>query len=549
MNHYFHTFRFFFPVRHATMRSWRYPALISEYFHFHTAPLCSADRFSVFCLPVRPFQRLASCALRPVSGVFVSCIWCLHVLRFASSRLVSWVLRLVSSSLVSCVFKSCVSKSCVSKSCVLRLIPYVLCLLSCVYSSNAQKMLTATEAVQIALENNYDIRLTRSDADIANLNNTKGNAGMLPIVNLVANETFTLSTFQQQLSNGNEFNALGAPFNNINAAVQLNWTLFDGKRMQMTKRRLEETAALGQLNLRNTVQQTAASVLQQYYDITRGRLTERALTELITLNEERLRIAEARLAAGFAAQTDALQAKIDLNQRRSDLLIQQTATAASKRALNNLLARDPSTEFETDDNLVNDYRPERADMLQKMQNNNAALLALQKNADVAALAVEEAARLNRLRINGVGQFTAIRADNGAGFLINNTQAGIVVGAGLVKPLYSGGNLRRQVDIARINAQQALLRREQQQLLLETELDNQLDVFQNQQQILVLEEENTVNARESLKVSTERFRLGQTNALEVQIAQNVLEQVLTRRNLSRFNLKTAEVRLKLLAGDL
>jgi len=410
-------------------------------------------------------------------------------------------------------------------------------------------MLTATEAVQIALENNYDIRLTRSDADIANLNNTKGNAGMLPIVNLVANETFTLSTFQQQLSNGNEFNALGAPFNNINAAVQLNWTLFDGKRMQMTKRRLEETAALGQLNLRNTVQQTAASVLQQYYDITRGRLTERALTELITLNEERLRIAEARLAAGFAAQTDALQAKIDLNQRRSDLLIQQTATAASKRALNNLLARDPSTEFETDDNLVNDYRPERADMLQKMQNNNAALLALQKNADVAALAVEEAARLNRLRINGVGQFTAIRADNGAGFLINNTQAGIVVGAGLVKPLYSGGNLRRQVDIARINAQQALLRREQQQLLLETELDNQLDVFQNQQQILVLEEENTVNARESLKVSTERFRLGQTNALEVQIAQNVLEQVLTRRNLSRFNLKTAEVRLKLLAGDL
>lgn len=410
-------------------------------------------------------------------------------------------------------------------------------------------VLTSTEAVQIALENNYDIRLSRADAAIARTNDTKGNAGMLPTVNLVANESFTLSTFQQHLANGSEFNALGAPFNSINAAVQLNWTLFDGKRMQTTKRRLEETAALGQLNLQNMVQQTAANVLQQYYDIARGRRTERALTEIIALNEERLRIAEARLVAGFAAQTDALQAKIDLNQRRADLLVQQAATEASKRALNRLLARDPSTPFETDENFVNEYQPERAAMLQKMEANNINLQALQKSVDVAAITVEEVSRFNRLRLNGIGQVTGLRADNGSGFLLNNTQVGIIIGAGITKPLYAGGNFRRQTEVAKLNAEQALLRREQQKLLLETELDNQLAIFQNQQQILVLEEENTVNARESLKVSTERFRLGQTNALEVQIAQNVLEQALSRRNVSRFNLKIAEVRLKLLAGEL
>lgn len=410
-------------------------------------------------------------------------------------------------------------------------------------------VLTPSEAVQIALAHHYDVRLARTDVQIAQLNNTKGNAGMLPVVNLTGNESFTLSTFQQKLANGNEFNALGAPFNAMNAALQVNWPLFDGGRMQYAKRRLEATETLSQLGLDNVAQQTTAAVLQQYYDIIRSRLAERATTEIIALNEERLRIAEARLAAGFAARTDALQARIDLNQRRADLLLQKAATEASKRSLNRLLARDPATPFETEENLTNDYRPNRDTLLQKMQSDNAALRVLQKGAEVAALSVEEIRRSDRLRINGSGQLTAARTDNGAGFLLNNTQAGVVVGAGIVKPLYAGGNFKRQTDVARVQAEQAHLRIEQQKLLLETTLDNQLALFKTQQEILTLEQDNTGVARESLNVSTERFRLGQTTALEVQIAQNVLEQALTRLNLAKFNLKLAEIQLRLLTGAL
>ena len=86
-------------------------------------------------------------------------------------------------------------------------------------------------------------------------------------------------------------------------------------------------------------------------------------------------------------------------------------------------------------------------------------------------------------------------------------------------------------------------------MLETELDNQIAFFEVQKQVLNLEEDNVKNARESLSVSTERFRLGQTTALETQTAQNTLEQALTRRNLVLFNLKTAELGLRTLAGDL
>lgn len=412
------------------------------------------------------------------------------------------------------------------------------------------QILTPEEAVRLALENNYDIRLSRADADIAKLNNIKANAGMLPTVNFVAGDNIGVNGVQvQNFADGRTIEAYGALNNSLTASVQLSWTLYDGRRMHIAKKRLEELEALGQLNLQNQVQQTTATVLQAYYEIVRSRLQERALAEVIVLNEERLRIAEARLAAGFAAQTDALQARIDLNQRRADLLNQQIATSAAKRALNRLLVRTPETPFDVDENLANVWSPDRNTLIQKVLSQNPGLISLQKNATVAALTADESKTLNKPRITGIGQFNTLRSDNASDFILNNTRAGLIVGASLVVPLYTGGNLKRQVEVAQVQAQQANLRVEAQRIAIETELDNQLAFFQIQQQVLTLEEDNVKNARENLNVSTERFRLGQTNALETQTAQNSLEQALARRNLVQYNLKVTEIQLRLLAGEL
>ncbi len=133
--------------------------------------------------------------------------------------------------------------------------------------------------------------------------------------------------------------------------------------------------------------------------------------------------------------------------------------------------------------------------------------------------------------------------------MNNSEAGITVGASLVVPLYTGGNVKRQVETAKVAAEQAMMRVENQRSIIETELDNQLAILKVQQQILSIENTNVDDARENLNISTERFRVGSTTGLEPQIAQNSLEQALVRRNLVLYNLKIAEFRLKLLAGAL
>jgi outer membrane protein len=414
--------------------------------------------------------------------------------------------------------------------------------------SVAAPLLTPEAAVELALANNYDIWLIRADADIAHLNNTRGNAGLLPTVNLVASDNFTLSAFQQQLANGSSFEALGAPFNTLNAGVQLNQTLFDGRRMHTTKQRLDALDQLGQTQLVAQVQATVAAVLLTYADIVRGENQERALREAIVLTEERRRIAEARLAAGFAAQTDALAAQLDLHQRQADLLTQQTNTTLARHALNRLLVRDANLDFSVDGNALSTDIPDRAVLLERLSTSNASLLTLQKAAEVARITQDETNRLAAPRLVGIAQANVVRADNGAGFLRNNSQAGITVGLAFSMPIYSGGNQNRLEQVAAVSAQQAQLRVENQRKTLEIELDNLLTLADMQRRLLALETQNIDIARQNLLVSTERFRLGQTTGLEVQIAQNTLEQVQTRRLQAQFGLQGIATQLRLLAGD-
>ncbi|MCS6928488.1 MAG: TolC family protein [Saprospiraceae bacterium] len=421
-------------------------------------------------------------------------------------------------------------------------------LLCCGKACVSQPLLTPEEAVTLALTQNFAIRLAEAEARIAQQNNTAGNAGRLPTINLALNETFTLSAFQQRLANGNEFNASGAPFNNLNSSLQVSWVIYENGRARFAQDRLQALEEQARLNVEATLQQTAAQILIAYYDVVRHRLQERAIEELIALNEERLRIAETRLTAGLAAQTEVLQARIDLHQLRSNLLLQRAATATAKNALNQLLARDPQTPFDVVLQMDVVYQPQRERLLERIRTAAPLLMALRKGAEAAMRAADEANAARGPRITANGQLVVVRTDNGAGFIRNNNQAGFAVGASLVLPLYNGGNLRRQVEIARIAAEQARLRVDAQQLELETALESQLNLFNQQKQAVEVESQNIQLARQSLTISTERFRLGQASALEIQAAQNTLEQALLRQNLALYNLKISEIQLRLLTAD-
>ena len=115
----------------------------------------------------------------------------------------------------------------------------------------SQDLLTVEEALATAIKNNYDIQLLRNDSALAALNKSYAKAAFFPRVNGTIGTVFNNNDTRQKLADGSERGASGIRSNNIQASVNLNWTVFDGLKMFATRDKLNEFVRLGELNIKN----------------------------------------------------------------------------------------------------------------------------------------------------------------------------------------------------------------------------------------------------------------------------------------------------------
>lgn len=158
----------------------------------------------------------------------------------------------------------------------------------------------------------------------------------------------------------------------------------------------------------------------------------------------------------------------------------------------------------------------------------------------------ERTRLPKINLNA-GYFYNLT--NQSSTVSLNRSFGPQIGATISVPVYLSGDINRQSNIARIQLSTASFRFEDYKLQLNTELQNALNHFENQLKLLQIETENTELTKENLEISIQRLRLGQTNSLEVHLAQEEFVQSATRLINFKYNLKMAETKLKQLMGDL
>ena len=119
---------------------------------------------------------------------------------------------------------------------------FVLLFSSDVFSQDT--LLTLEKAIEISLKNNYDIRISKNLTEQQENNNTLGNAGMLPDVDVKG--TFSKSSYslEQKYNSGSEVNHNASGATNTAADLGANWTIFDGLKMFNTKAKLSELSML-----------------------------------------------------------------------------------------------------------------------------------------------------------------------------------------------------------------------------------------------------------------------------------------------------------------
>ncbi len=404
----------------------------------------------------------------------------------------------------------------------------------------AQSLLTLDSAISIALQNNYDIVLAKNDSAVAHRNNTIGNAGMLPNLSVNGGASYGLTDIDQRFVNGTEIARDNVQSTNFNASANLNWTLFDGLRMFFAKRRLSMQESFSVMQLKERVQTTVAQVVVAYHEIVRQQQTVSAYKEAIALAEERLKIANTKVELGISAKTDALQARIDANARKAELLKQEALFEVAKQNLNTLLSRNPDLPF----TVSGEVKFEENLSVQALQEvkNNFLIQAAMVNVGIAKQLKKEANAQRSPVIVGNAAYSYSYAQSDAGFALFNQNYGLGLGVTVSMPIFNGFNINRQVKIASIELQSANTRLEQTKLQVAAGLKKSAREYEAAFNALRLEEENIGYARENITISTERFKLSQSTSIEFREAQKSYEDALLRLANARFDLKQAETEL-------
>jgi outer membrane protein len=413
----------------------------------------------------------------------------------------------------------------------------------------AAQQLSLQQAIDLALKKNFDIQVSRSEADMDKINNTKGNAGMLPTVHLNGTAGVSYNNVYQKMSSGTVNKYPSQMTTDLGANAMLSWTLFDGGRMFVTKKKLEQMQALGELQFNAKVMQVMYDVVSAYFDIVRQKQQLNSINEIINYNQQRTVIAQTGFNAGTMAKTELLQAQIDLNVARENAVNQKYAISEAQKTLNALLGQDPSTDIQVDEHIPASMVPDKNEMLLKLESSNTDILALKKQIEVADLAVKEAQKSNAPQLSVQGGYYLSQAFNSQGNTKNNRSYGMQVGGTLSIPIYTAGETKRKTALAQTEKLIAQYNLDNARLQIQKDMHNAYTDFESQQQLLEIERQNNKLAKENMDICLQRLKLGQTTSLEVHQAEESYAQSSTRLTNFEYNLKIAETKLKQLISGL
>ena len=110
-----------------------------------------------------------------------------------------------------------------------------------------------------------------------------------------------------------------------------------------------------------------------------------------------------------------------------------------------------------------------------------------------------------------------------------------------------GNRRRERKNARIAVQNARLEREQLEQALRADLSNLWQAYQNNLQMLNLERQNLVAAKENHEIAMERYMLGNLSGIEMREAQKSLLDAEERILSAEYDTKLCEISLLQISG--
>ena len=429
---------------------------------------------------------------------------------------------------------------------------FILLLLAFAFSQEkliAQNNLSLKEAVTIAIQNSYDIKLVENNLTIAKNNNNYGVAGGLPTVTATGTNNNTLTTINQTFPDASRNTTRnGVDGTTLNGGLTATMILFNGYRVAATKERLASIEKQSAAALQTQMLNTSSTVMQQYYNVIRQAAFLKTIEKSIEASEERVAIVKTRQEVGVANQADLLQSNLDLNALLQAKQNQLVVLAQVKADLYNSMVVPATSNYTFTDSIQVDDKLALLDIESKMK-DHPLLQSAQQLINVNQFLEKETKALTYPTLRANTGYNYNSNKSAAGFILLNESYGPFLGFNLSIPIYAGSASKRAVKNAQINTVSAKLQYENTAQDLGTELFKTYQNYQNSLKQTPIEEQNYEMSQALLALVMEKFKLGQATIVDVKQAQQSFENAGFRLTSLRFSAKIAEIELKRLSNQL
>jgi outer membrane protein len=410
-------------------------------------------------------------------------------------------------------------------------------------------LLTLKDAVEIALKNNYNIKLAQNNNSVAKNNVTPGNAGILPQVSADLTTNNSKQTITQTRSDGSVNNLNGIKNSNVSYGPSLNWTIFDGFAMFANYDQLKQLNQLSDVRLRDTVLSTTANVVGTYYDLINQAEQIKALKGAIEISRTQLRYANDKFTVGRASKLDVLNAQVNLNTDTASLLTEVQQFKSNKIRMNQLLIRDLQTDFSVADTIIVDEKLVLADIINNAQTQNPAILSAQINKRLSEINLKQvqATRYPQLSV-GTG-YTWTNSKTPAGFTQSQNAHGLNYGLTASINIFDGFNQWRKERNAKLQIDNAGIGAKQVQLDVEAQINNLFVSYLSGLDLVKLGQSNIEIARRNLEISLDKYKLGNITPLEIREAQRNYLDAQSKFFAAQYQSKIAEITLKQITNNI
>lgn len=427
---------------------------------------------------------------------------------------------------------------------------YILTCCSLPLMAQAQEVYTLKSCLENGLQNNYSLRITQNTEQISKNNATLGNAGYLPTLDLSAGYKGTIDNTESKLRETGEISKENGVFDQaLSVGANLNWTLFDGFNITTNYKRLKELERQGATNTRIAIEDFVAGMAAEYYNFVQQKIRLKNFRYATSLSKERLRIVEERYHIGNFSRLDYQQAKVDFNSDSAKYMKQQELLNTSRIRLNELMANpEVDKRIRIKDSLIQVNTQLTFDELWNATlATNAVLLKAEQNTRLAQLDYKSIQSRNYpyLKLNTGYGYTLNKYDISA----NSRRSNLGFNGGLTLGFtIFDGNRRRERKNADIAIKNSRLQQEELELTLRADISNLWQAYRNNLEMLKLERQNLVAAKENYEIAMERYLLGNLSGIEMREAQKSLLDAEERILSAEYDTKLCEISLLQISGN-